>query len=198
MQRSLSILPNKLELRNKYRLLRSEINPVLRAQYAEQAAGLLQAHALFQSSRHIACYMSFADEMPTEAFFKKIWDANKICYLPTLADGKSLIFAQYDKGDEVQPNQYGINEPVNAKHFIKPEKLDLVLMPLLAFDDQGNRLGTGGGYYDRTFAFMSTEKPHQPYLLGVGYSVQYCDQLHPESWDISLQGVLTEKTLRQF
>lgn len=198
MKRSLSILQNKLELRKKFRTIRSEIPLELRQQYADDAAKHLVAHPLFAAARHIACYQSFGDEMPTEPFIKAIWQANKICYLPTLTETKSLHFAQYDQGDELQLNQYGIPEPVNAKHFIQPEKLDLVLLPLIAFDDQGNRLGTGGGYYDRTFAFMLTHTAKHPILLGVGYAAQYCASLMPEAWDIALHGVLTEKQLREF
>jgi 5-formyltetrahydrofolate cyclo-ligase len=124
-----------------------------------------------------------------------IWQAGKVCYLPVLADMKTLQFVQYEQDDELQPNQYSIYEPVNHAHAIQPERLDMVIVPLVAFDEQGNRIGTGGGYYDRTFAFMYMHPPRAPFLLGLGYDVQQSQDCQPDPWDIKLNGILTESKL---
>lgn len=118
--------------------------------------------------------------------------------MPVLTDVKSLHFVQFDAGDELQPNQHRIPEPVNHQHTIQPEKLDLVITPLVAFDLHGSRLGTGGGYYDRTFAFMYTHPAKAPFLLGLGFAIQQCDAIPAEPWDIKLNGVLTESNLSIF
>lgn len=127
-----------------------------------------------------------------------IWQAGKICYLPTLTDTKSLHFIQHNAGDELQPNQHMIPEPVDHHHIIQPEKLDLVITPLVAFDLQGDRLGSGGGYYDRTFAFMYTQPAKAPFLLGLGFAIQQSDAIPAEPWDIKLNGILTESRLTIF
>ncbi len=113
-------------------------------------------------------------------------------------DAKSLNFARYDEGDELQPNQHLVPEPVSTQHIIHPEKLDLVLLPVLAFDAMGDRLGTGGGYYDRTFAFMFAKPLKSPFLLGLGFAAQSCNDIHPEPWDVKLHGMLTEKEIILF
>lgn len=162
------------------------------------AANLLRGHLLFQESRHIACYYAYGNEFATIPMIEAIWAADKICYLPVLAESKTLHFMQYNQHDELQPNQHLIQEPVSNQHVIHPEKLDLVIVPLLAFDDHGNRVGTGGGYYDRTFAFMYTHPAKAPFLLGLGYSFQESTEIQAEPWDIKLNGVLTEKNLTLF
>ncbi len=77
------------------------------------------------------------------------------------------------------------------------QELDLVFLPLVAFDRVGHRVGMGGGYYDRTFAFVQ-QMHHKPILIGLAYEMQQVDGLPFCTWDIPLDGVLTEKQLRLF
>lgn len=130
---------------------------------------------------------------------ESIWQAGKICYLPVLTDTQSLQFVRYDRDDELQLNQHLIPEPVNRHQIIHAEKLDIVLTPLLAFDREGNRIGTGGGYYDRTFAFLFNHPETAPFMLGLGYACQELSEIiQAESWDIKLNGILTEAELTKF
>lgn len=149
---------------------------------------------MFKANRHIACYCAYGNEFKTTPIINAVWQARKVCYLPVLSDAKTLHFVQYNEGDELQLNQHQIPEPVHGCH-IHPEKLDLVIVPLIAFDLVGNRIGTGGGYYDRTFAFMFSQPRNSPFLLGLGYAAQFCDEIHPDAWDIRLNGILTESEL---
>lgn len=127
-----------------------------------------------------------------------VWEAGKICTLPVLTGDKTLHFARYNRHDELQPNQYFIPEPAGRQVLIAAEKLDLVLVPLVAFDHLGNRIGTGGGYYDRTFAFLFNKAEKAPFMLGVGYQIQECEEIQAEPWDIKLNGVLTEAAFIKF
>jgi 5-formyltetrahydrofolate cyclo-ligase len=125
---------------------------------------------------------------------KLIWQQNKCCYLPILTKEKTLLFVRYSPGDELEPNRYGIPEPVNKIQQIAPQALDLVILPLLAFDNAGHRLGTGGGYYDRTFAFLNQNKKNNikcPLLLGLAYASQQAIALPVDAWDIPLKACLT-------
>lgn len=108
-----------------------------------------------------------------------------------------LKFVEYKKNDFLQLNKYSILEPVfSAEKLLEEKKLDVVLVPLLAFDLNGHRLGSGGGYYDRTFSFLvSRERPLKPYLIGIGYNVQQSNDLEEDEWDIVLDGMLTDKKL---
>jgi 5-formyltetrahydrofolate cyclo-ligase len=105
-----------------------------------------------------------------------------------------LDFASYQRDDPLHLNRYNILEPEN-KNILSPENLDLVIVPLLGFDLQGHRLGMGGGYYDRTFAFLSGKQPTKPILIGLGFADQQINSLPSDSWDVPLAGVLTEEKL---
>lgn len=131
---------------------------------------------------------------------KRIWEAGKHCYLPVLKEGKTLKFVRYHENDNLAKNEHGIFEPVGDLPCINTERLQLILMPLLAFDARGRRLGTGGGYYDRTLAFMFEKRVSQarPHLTGVAFSGQHCDRLPEDPWDIRLDSLITEQGLRFF
>ncbi|EKD54540.1 MAG: hypothetical protein ACD_60C00072G0009 [uncultured bacterium] len=169
-----------------------------RHQAAEQAAKLFVAMDLFQHSQHIACYYPMQDEFDCLPIIQHIWRAEKKCYLPSLvADEKKLDFFSYQQNDSLQLNRYKIPEPVNKKK-IAIEQLDIVLMPLVGFDLAGHRLGMGLGYYDKTFDFLRTSANKACYLFGLAFTVQCVDSLPYDSWDIPLDGVITEKNIIYF
>lgn len=137
--------------------------------------------------------MSSKDELDTQPLIKEIWQAKKICYVPILSEGNALRFARYNQGDVLRENQFHIREPEKDTRKIVPEKLDLVIVPVMVFDVQGHRIGTGGGYFDRTFAFTHGEnKKKQPVMLGYAFSEQRASSLPGDPWDVLLQGVVTE------
>jgi 5-formyltetrahydrofolate cyclo-ligase len=116
--------------------------------------------------------------------------------LPVLSKTKEkpLEFVLYRLGDKMRLNRYNILEPVDAQG-ISTEELDLVILPLVGFDERGNRLGMGGGYYDATFSFLLNRNRSKPFMLGLGYEDQRVDELPTDSWDIQLNGILTERRL---
>ena len=153
---------------------------------------------IFASSKTIACYLPFQSEFNSEPLIEVIWQKNKICYLPILTEKKSLYFVRYDQGDPLILNRYAIREPQNTAKIIPAEKLDLVMMPLLAFDLAGHRLGIGGGYYDKTFSFLHDHPTKKPLLIGLAYAAQQAEQLPADPWDIHLNGVVTEEGFVRF
>lgn len=119
----------------------------------------------------------------------------KKCYLPILhpLNKNTLYFCQYEKGDSLIPNRYGILEPkLNLKKLIPSWALDCVLVPLVGFDNNYNRLGMGGGFYDRSFAFKKTCYSTRPCLIGLAYSFQKLNTLKPQPWDVALNFVVTD------
>ncbi len=169
---------------------RRQMDPHDRESVADSAAKILLAHSLFEKSQHIACYFSTEEEFDTAPIIRDILQAQKRCYLPVLLPEKSLCFSAFKRGDELKLNRYSILEPVNSDVF-PAEKLDLVLLPLVAFDLEGRRLGMGGGYYDRTFSFKKTSQKQGPFLLGIGFEDQRVESLSSDIWDVNLDGVLT-------
>ena len=116
--------------------------------------------------------------------------------LPAL-HGDTLWFLPCDRHTPLAPNRFGIPEPdVAPEARCRPRDLDLVLMPLVAFDASGNRLGMGGGFYDRTFSYLRNRTFwKKPMLLGVAYEFQRLETIASHPWDIPLQGIATEKRL---
>jgi len=189
---------NKAQIRKM--LLQQRFSLTLNEQEkkAYQLALIVIQRPEFIFSRFIAGYWPNNGEInPLPLIHYASTVLKKCCYLPVLnpySNGK-LQFVEYREGDPLFPNRFGILEPKFALTRVIPNSdLDLVMMPLVAFDPQGNRLGMGGGYYDKTFSFLkSLHKAHQPYLLGLAYEFQRIKKLPAELHDIPLNGIATEK-----
>ena len=155
----------------------------------------IMKHPAFIRARHIALYYPFRGEVsPLELIFKS--QSQQQFYLPvTPSSGEALTFKQWQANSPLHSNRLGIKEPMDQAPCIEANSLDLVIMPLVAFDDFGHRLGMGQGFYDLTFAFLNTSEEEAdatgPVLLGVAYDFQRVNQLEPESWDVPLHGVVT-------
>ncbi|MDF1643407.1 MAG: 5-formyltetrahydrofolate cyclo-ligase [Pseudomonadales bacterium] len=187
------------QLRKTIRQQRRNISDSQKALSGKQLAQVCMDHEWLEKSQHIACFLDHDGEISTGPLIKKLHAAGKSVYLPVLDPDKTneLLFFLYQPNDPLIPNRFGIPEPdITRLKPISSEDLDLVLMPLVAFDEKGNRLGMGGGYYDRSFAFtlstQQTKQDRKPCLAGVAYSFQQVDQLHSESWDVPLEIVFTE------
>ena len=111
--------------------------------------------------------------------------------LPVVAAKKSpLVFRRWREGDPLIVHIFGMHEPAAAAPEIVP---DVLLIPLLAFDAQGTRLGYGGGFYDRTLASLKTKR-----AIGIAYAGQEVDELPCHDHDHPLDAVVTEKGVRTF
>lgn len=121
----------------------------------------------------------------------------KRIYLPRLAhDGtRTLRFVQWHGGAVMRGNRHGIAEPWDTCR-IGLRKLDVVILPLLGFDAAGHRLGTGGGYYDRTLASVADAR--RPRRIGWAYAMQRCADLPHDPWDLRLHAVCTERGVLSF
>ena len=119
--------------------------------------------------------------------------------LPAL-HGDGLWFLPYCEDTPMKSNRFGIPEPFLPPRARCPAReLDIVLVPLVAVDSAGNRLGMGGGYYDRTFAYLRARSVwRRPLLIGVAYEFQRVARLPARAWDIPLDALATEKQLYLF
>ncbi len=152
-----------------------------------------------RTARRIACYLPISGEVDTWPLITALWRDGRTPYLPCITP-HGLLFRPFGPHTRLQPNRYGIDEPVhsdgracNARH------MDVVLAPLVGFDAEGNRLGMGGGYYDRTLAFLRRQRVlRKPLFIGVAYAFQQVEVLGTSEWDVPLHGVVTEKSARRF
>ncbi len=155
--------------------------------------------SFFKRSQRIAGYISNDGEPDLSTLMQQAWSRNKQWHLPIigLPNINHLWFAPFNKNDTLTSNRYGIDEPSMALHkTTRPWGLDLILMPLVAFDANGNRLGMGKGYYDRTLKFLRHRQHwRKPRLVGIAYELQKVDKLITQAWDIPLDAIVTEETI---
>jgi 5-formyltetrahydrofolate cyclo-ligase len=145
---------------------------------------------------HVAGYWAVDGELPLNLAIPPLATRGQQFLLPVLQPNRQLLFATWQTGEPVEPNRYGIPEPVAPTASYAPAEIKLVLVPLLGFDRRGNRIGYGSGYYDRSFAFLqSRNRPSEPLLVGVAYAFQELPHIEPEAWDVQLDFVATEHEL---
>ena len=140
----------------------------------------------------VAGYLAFQGEIDVSPVMDALRTNHITTYVPML-DGQTLQFAPWSDKTPFTPNRFGIVEPDVPRHlWITANQLDVVLVPLVAFDNTGNRMGMGGGFYDRTFAHRR-KNPGPPWLIGVGHEFQRVKSVHAQWWDVALDKVLTNE-----
>lgn len=184
--------PSKAILRTRLRQNRQRISPEKRELAAQAIVKYVIQCDAFKQAKYIAAYCAIPDEINPSAIIEAAFALGKQIYLPVLKlDGShTLEFASYTPEMRLIPNRYGILEPQNPVINMEAHALDLVLVPLLGFDLQGNRLGMGKGYYDITF--KKSDKP-RPFLLGLAFECQKVDSIPIEDNDVKLSAIATEK-----
>ncbi|HSW52682.1 MAG TPA: 5-formyltetrahydrofolate cyclo-ligase [Sulfuricaulis sp.] len=190
---------DKSDLRQKLRARRRALSADEQHQAARRLAVNLTGTRLFLTSRRVACYLPNDGEIDTAPVIEHIRRLRKTLYLPVLSrlSHDRLWFAETGPKTELTPNRFGIPEPVvQSRDLVRAQELDLILLPLVGFDDQGNRLGMGGGFYDRSLEFLRHRQHwRKPHLLGIAYDFQRVNGLTADPWDIPLQGVITDQAI---
>lgn len=177
-------------LRRQLRERRRAIPAAARIAAADALAGRLLALPFAPQHGHVAGYWATDGEIALHRWQLSLPAGVRYC-LPLL-HGKHLRFAPWRPGQPLKPNRYGIPEPeVDPAQALPPEAMALVVAPLVGFDAAGRRLGMGGGWYDRSFAFRHRQAP-PPWLVGVGFAVQQTAALAAEAWDVPVDAVCTE------
>ena len=138
------------------------------------------------AANKIMLYYSVKSEVETVSLIEELLQKGKSVALPRCIEGRNLRASFIHQLDELSPGFFGLYEPSRGEPSIEPGELDLIVLPGLAFDHCGNRLGHGAGYYDRFLAGVK-----HPYKLGLAYDFQLVSQLPVEPFDIAVNGVLT-------
>lgn len=179
----------RAEFRNKRRALSSQ----QQSNAANELLKICIASTPLNQAKAIACYIANDGEIDPIAIIDYCWQQGKSVLLPVLHPFSKghLLFVEYYPKSPMSKNIYGINEPVITSTNLYPlDTIDLIFTPLVAFDKNGNRLGMGGGYYDRTLAPIHRDSmPTQ--LIGLAHCCQQTDKLLTDSWDIPLNGIAT-------
>ena len=189
-------------LRQNLRARRRELSAPEQTHAAHRLIAHLVATRLYRVSRRIAVYLPNDGEIDPVPLMARIWKTNKACYLPILSRLRHdrLWFAPFTQGTPLAANRFGILEPVvPARAWVRAQELDLILMPLVGFDTQGNRLGMGGGFYDKSLAFLRHRTLwRKPHLIGLAHDFQRVKKLDACAWDVPLQAVATDQSVYHF
>lgn len=185
----------KEKIRTEKKLARSKLSE----KYINTASKSICEHLLklshYKNSTKIGCYVSTKYEVQTESIISSIHEDEKELFLPKIKPNSEMDFVQTSKKTQFYKNKFGIKEPESNCISIE-SKLDLVVVPLVAFDINKNRIGMGGGYYDRKFEKLNTNEydiqNREPILIGLGFDCQKTEEIKTEKWDVKLTCVISE------
>ena len=191
--------PERKLLRQSMRERRRALPAAERIAAATQLSERLDALAELHTDARIAGYWASDGELPLAAVLPKLMGRGAHFHLPVIlgARATALAFAPWRAGQPIRANRFGIPEPeYEVAQLVSPQLMQCVLMPLVAFDRRGHRLGMGGGYYDASFEFLRFgERPREPLLVGIAYAFQEVPHIEPKPHDVHLDFVCTEREL---
>ena len=163
-----------------------------REQNSRKIMARLIKHPVFIESSSVMVYASFRSEVMTEELIKYCLSQKEKVIVPVINKKRNhLVLSEIKRYDDLVPSTFGINEPQNLC-FVEPRDVELFILPGAAFDEGGNRLVYGGGYFDR---LLSTKLECQK-LIGLAFELQVKKGLPCKNHDISMDCVITEKKVR--
>jgi 5-formyltetrahydrofolate cyclo-ligase len=186
-------MSDRQSLRQLIRQRRRALSQTEQQVAAQQLLAQCQQHPDMLTAKRIALYLANDGELSTLPLIHWLWAQHKEVYLPVLHpfNPGHLLFLRYTATSPMTQNRFGIAEPeLDVLQVLPHTNLDLICTPLVAFDETGNRLGMGGGYYDRT---LTAWQQHRlgPKPLGIAHDCQRVDTIPCESWDVPLPEILT-------
>jgi 5-formyltetrahydrofolate cyclo-ligase len=189
------VLFNINDLRQEKRQWRASLEAQALERSAETLCERIIVLEAYKNANRIAAYFAVNGEISLSPVIDHALENGKEVYLPNL-DQKSLRFSPYFHEQKMRINKFRLPEPdVSDEKMLMPEQLDLVLAPLVVFDADRNRIGMGGGFYDRSFEFRKDKTRLKPILIGVAHEGQKVDKLVPQYWDVRLDKVATDINL---
>lgn len=190
------------EIRRSMRASRRRISPTDRVLAARRFAIAADRAYLLAPQRRIAIYHAYGHEADTQHIIQRAWQRGCSVYLPVITQRRyfRMEFRRFDANTPLNDNAYGIPEPpIATSERIPVLHLDVIFMPLVAFDDRGSRLGSGAGFYDRALRHLhATRHWRRPKLVGVAYAQQRVDALDASQWDIPMDAIITESYFTRF
>lgn len=188
-------IASRTSLRDTLRASRRALSKEQQADAAQKLFLAVSSLAQFNSAKRIAFYLPSDGEIDPRPLLTLALERGQECYLPLVHPLRKnqMLFIRYCEGDSLQTNRWGIAEPqMRMEACVKPQTLDLVLVPLVGFDEQGGRLGMGKGFYDRAFAFKRTSQRRRPMLLGVAHECQKIESIQMQDWDVPMDKILSD------
>lgn len=188
-QNSLPPFHDKPSLRRAMMAQRTSLTPFYRRSYDRRLAEVFCAQQFFQEAGSMLIYLAFRGEPETDAIIETAFQAGKLVAAPQARRaGKTMRALPLYNLLEVTVGEWGMREPrETAENPLAPELFDLIVVPGLAFTERGDRLGYGGGYYDRYLALIRPDA----LTVGIGYNFQIIDRFPTESFDRRVDRLVT-------
>ncbi len=186
----------RTSLRQSLRHTRRLLSPRQQRDAAIALHHALAGQRFFRSAKRLAFYQAIDGEIDPSLLLAEAQSRGQACFLPLLHPFRHgrLLFVRYREGDPLQPNRWGIAQPrLLAHRLVSPRWLDVVLVPLVGFDADGNRLGMGKGFYDRTFGFRARTARRRPWLIGLAHECQRVEALQRQAWDVPMDAIVSEQ-----
>ncbi len=190
---SSQLIESKRRLREQISQLRKDVTAAESARAGQAAARALMDLELARRAKQIALYAALSYELPTRPLFDAVVEKTGAALLPRTADPLGLEFFAVARWEDLRPGTFGVLEPRNDGTAVRLMPGDLVVVPGVAFDEDGYRLGHGKGYYDRTFA---AELGDAPTLVGFGYEFQIVDAVPHDHRDRQMDAIVTDRKVR--
>lgn len=184
----MNIEEEKTKIRKEIKRRRSELSSKILSEINEALPEFIGAiddeelRSVLKKAKRIALYRSINGEVPADGLAGYFMDKGIKCCFPRIGNGR-MVFCDCDSlnDNEFEVSSYGIKEPLSSKPIVDPKDIDVVVLPAVAYNEEGTRLGMGGGYYDRFIGPLDKK----PYLLGICYEFQICSDLPVTDHDIT-------------
>jgi 5-formyltetrahydrofolate cyclo-ligase len=190
---SSQLIESKRRLREQISRLRKDVPAAESARAGQAAARALMDLELAGRAKRIALYAALSYELPTRLLFDAVVEKTGAALLPRTEDPLGLEFFAVARWEDLRPGTFGVLEPRNDGTAVRLMPGDLVVVPGVAFDEDGYRLGHGKGYYDRAFA---AELGDAPTLVGFGYEFQIVDAVPHDHRDRQMDAIVTDRKVR--
>jgi 5-formyltetrahydrofolate cyclo-ligase len=183
--------PLKTALRNTMKQIRANLSIHHQIASSNQVCARVRMLDQYRKAKRIGLYHAVNGEINLNSLWSSAPLQGKSCYFPVLQEDLTLLFLPATPATAFKTNRFGILEPdLEPKLALPVNELDLMILPLVAFDEQGTRLGMGAGYYDRTL-----KDKRNGLLVGVGYPFQKVNYIAPSPWDVPLDVMVTPKVV---
>lgn len=179
------------QIRDHIKGLRRALTNLEQRCAAESVTDKLIKHDKIRAAEHIALFFSIDGEIDTNLLIQQLWQRGKSISLPALHPFSpgDLLFLRYLPSDKLKLNRLKIPEPImDVRRVVPTQMLQVVITPLVAFDNSGHRLGMGGGYYDR---LLQDWHKKNIYPIGIAHDCQRVEHLHVQPWDVVLPEIIT-------
>ena len=187
-------MTSRADLRRAFKRTRQAMSARERAHANAVICNQLTALPVLADADTAAAFMATPDEVNLESWITERWQHHAGVVLPKISTAGQMDFLPYEAGTPLADNQFGIAEPATGQ-LVAPENIQVMLVPLVAFDDLGTRLGMGGGFYDRYLARVRADT----LVIGVAFACQHSDvPLPKDSWDVPMHAVVTENGMLEF